>query len=333
MGSQGADRPGVVSRRSTLTTRDSHRQKSISPNVYADARTTWLAAREKAALDGYTLPLDHPSPGCRVAIPGFGKGPRNRSARAWLSPDCEVVVVKDWSAEHDRPLVYRPQRWDMPLPADCRRNRKRALKQMALRRIEQAEKHRQGTLSARVAWEAARPCIDHPYMRKKGEWLPGCRVDDFGSLLVPRIDVAGNLVGLQRIQACGRKLYWPGAPTAGTFYLLGEIEPSGILLVCEGVATGATLWSDTAHPVVCAMDAGNLLAVCEALRARYPHADIVVAGDDDRSASVNIGRSKAAAAARAIGARQIFPTFCDQCDCGGTDFNDAAICFAEAVSI
>ena len=121
------------------------------------------------------------------------------------------------------------------------------------------------------------------------------------------------------------KRYAAGAPTAGTFYLLGRITDDGTIIVCEGAATGATLHRETRHAVAAAMDCNNLLAVCRALRARYPRADIVVAGDDDRGTPGNPGRTKAIEAAEASDALVLLPTFCTECT-GCTDHNDVVLC-------
>lgn len=58
-------------------------------------------------------------------------------------------------------------------------------------------------------------------------------------------------------------------------------EPSGPLLICEGWATGDSLHMATGYRVVAAMDAGNLLPVAGALRARFLAADIVLVADND----------------------------------------------------
>jgi hypothetical protein len=50
----------------------------------------------------------------------------------------------------------------------------------------------------------------------------------------------------------------PGGRKAGAFCVtLGEIEPDGVALLCEGWATGASLFECTAVPVVVAFDAGT----------------------------------------------------------------------------
>ena len=93
--------------------------------------------------------------------------------------------------------------------------------------------------------------------------------------------------------------------------------------MCEGYATGASVYEATGHPVAVAFDAYNLAHVARALRKLYPTALMLVAGDDDVQTSVrtghNPGRDKATAAARAVRGLAVFP---DGLPVGGSDFND-----------
>jgi putative DNA primase/helicase len=82
-----------------------------------------------------------------------------------------------------------------------------------------------------------------------------------------------------------------------------------LLLICEGWATGATLHEESGHPVLCAMNAGNLLPVAKAARAAWPGADLLICADNDRKTEGNPGLTAATAAAKATGARLAVPEF------------------------
>ena len=181
------------------TARDRHRPTSIPrPTVVHDAVTTWCAAGEQARADGFEhWPPEPPAPSTAKRLPAPGKRQSNRSASAYLMPDCAGVVVKDWTTGER--FTYWADRQYEPNPIERHQNAQAARERQAKAKAAQDERHRLGTLSARTAWLAATPCAEHPYMRSKGETLPGCRVDADGWLLVPRIDVDGNLIGLQRI--------------------------------------------------------------------------------------------------------------------------------------
>ncbi|HEU0196690.1 MAG TPA: toprim domain-containing protein [Nevskiaceae bacterium] len=161
---------------------------------------------------------------------------------------------------------------------------------------------------------------NHPYLVCKGAAPYGLhQIGD--ALLVAMCDAAGLVCNLQRIYPDGAKRFLKGGRITGLHSAIGTPDGSHLLL-CEGWATGATLHAETGFPVWCAMNCGNLLSVAKDARRAFPDADIVVCGDDDRHTDGNPGRTKATAAAIAIGARLAFPTFPD--DEAGTDFNDMA---------
>ena len=70
----------------------------------------------------------------------------------------------------------------------------------------------------------------------------------------------------------------------------------------------------TGWRVVVAFNAGNLVSVAKAIRAKYPEAEIVIGADNDRwtmvrGKSVNVGIEAAKKAADAINARVSWPVF------------------------
>ena len=82
----------------------------------------------------------------------------------------------------------------------------------------------------------------------------------------------------------------------------------------------------TDMPAVVAFNAGNLAAVAQACRARYPDRTIYIAGDNDHRREAegkpNVGREKAEQAAAAIGGFTLLPVFAEHD--GGSDWNDLA---------
>ncbi|KAK0338593.1 hypothetical protein LTR94_038011, partial [Friedmanniomyces endolithicus] len=67
----------------------------------------------------------------------------------------------------------------------------------------------------------------------------------------------------------------------GAYYSFGG-KPTDTVLVCEGFATGASLFAALGHPVAVAFNAGNLEAVALALRGKLPGVQIIVCADNDR---------------------------------------------------
>ena len=186
---------------------------------------------------------------------------------------------------------------------------------------EQRAKHEGGARIAAVLWEragAANP--EHPYLRAKGVQAPGLRQSG-DELLVPLFDIHGRLWNLQNILPDGGKRFRPGR-AGGLYSPIGDLTNPALLLICEGWATGATLHEETRHPVLCAMNADNLLKVATAARAAWPSADLVICADNDRKTAGNPGLTKATKAAKEAGARLAVPEFPE--GLSGTDFNDLA---------
>ena len=140
--------------------------------------------------------------------------------------------------------------------------------------------------AARI-WANACPAPDgHSYLAAKQVAALGLRMDARGQLVVPLQDIDGRIHSLETIAPDGAKRYLAGGAKRGHFTVVGAEpgplpEPTGPVLICEGWATGASLHIATGHAVIAAMDAGNLMPVAEALRARFPAADLVLVADND----------------------------------------------------
>ena len=191
------------------------------------------------------------------------------------------------------------------------------IKAQAERRAE----HEARAIEARAEWDAAAPADPaHPYVLKKAVKPHNLRQRG-GLLIVPLFDAFGLLWNVQRIQADGGKRFKPGR-AGGLFSPIGDFNEPRTILICEGWATGATLHEETGHPVLCAMNAGNLLPVATAARSAWAGAELVIAADNDRFTEGNPGATYGAAAAKATGAKLIVPEFPE--GVAGSDFNDLA---------
>ena len=192
------------------------------------------------------------------------------------------------------------------------------LKAQAERRAE----HEARAIEARSEWAAAEPANPaHPYLIRKGVKPHNLRQRG-GLLIVPLFDAFGLLWNVQRIHADGGKRFKPGR-AGGLFSPIGDFTNPTKILICEGWATGATLHEETGHPVLCAMNAGNLLPVATAARSAWAGAELVIAADNDRFTEGNPGATYGAAAAKATGAKLIVPEFPE--GVAGSDFNDLAM--------
>ncbi|WP_343661093.1 AAA family ATPase [Ralstonia sp.] len=202
-------------------------------------------------------------------------------------------------------------------------------------RIEQA-KAEAAAERAKVAKEAAAKCGElwnragnvngsHAYIERKGIKPAGAKqLRD--ALLIPLRDAGGDLRSLQFIQPDGSKRFKTGGTVAGCYCALGGKPGLDTpLLICEGWATACSLHETTCYPVAAAMNAGNLLAVAQALRAKLPDVPMIVCADDDIETAGNPGLTKAREAAQAVGALLAVPDFGPERPDGATDFNDLAV--------
>src|SRR5690606_23255199 len=125
--------------------------------------------------------------------------------------------------------------------------------------------------------------------------------------LVPMVDPGFRLWNVQRVYPDGRKLFLSGGRTDRLFSPHGAFwqdgRPSaGPLVIGEGFATMAAVHHATGRGVVAAMSARNLEAVARTMRGLFRRRALIVAADDDRHLSENIGLNAAQRAAESIGA-------------------------------
>lgn len=191
-----------------------------------------------------------------------------------------------------------------------------------LRDTEEARRRAEVSKRAQETWTRAQPApTDHPYLADKGVQPHGLRTDG-EKLLVPLRDTDGKTWSLQTIGPDGGKRFLPGGRKRGCYFSIGK--PDGVLVVCEGFATGASVHEATGHAVAVALDAGNLQAVSQALHDRYRDLRLVLAADDDWKTDGNPGVNKAREAAQAVNGCVALPVFPADRPDRATDFNDLA---------
>lgn len=229
---------------------------------------------------------------------------------------------------------------DAPVMSDAERaeSRRRWAQQRAREEAEQAARYDERAAYAARLWAAAVPFNRHPYLDAKGIDAPGSvrlleelQMGEFlsdperrdierGVLLVPVYSGPGVLRSLQAITREPRKLNLAGGQQGGCYHPIKGSDPSRIL-VCEGYATGVSLHAATGHSVVCAMSAKNLPAVARIVAAQAKGREIVICADNDHRTQAergwNPGIDAGEDAAKAIGARVVWPT-----GCTGTDWDD-----------
>ena len=178
--------------------------------------------------------------------------------------------------------------------------------------------HKRTAQKAQSIFDTAHTVSSHPYLSTKKVLSHGLK-EYKGCLLIPLRDVDGKLWSLQFIDKNSEKRFLSGGKKKGCFFLIGTLGENAF--VCEGYATGATIYECTAVPTVVAFDAGNLESVVQALRKQYPNLKMILCADNDCYGEANVGVEKANAAAKSVGAQVVIPKFKDTAN-HPTDFND-----------
>lgn len=225
----------------------------------------------------------------------------------------------NWRDDHTQNWCGKP---DTSLTeAERAANLKRIAQVQAEREADTAQRHQLAAESARTLWMGATPATaSHPYLVRKGIQAHGAKISGDG-LLIPLRDTTGTLHSLQAIAPSGEKRFHAGGRVKGCYFAIGK-PTGGKLIVCEGFATGASLHEATGQAVAIAFNAGNLIDVATALRAKYPRLSITIAADDDWKTTDNPGLSKATMAAQAVKGLLAVPTFTAGRGDKDTDFND-----------
>jgi len=159
----------------------------------------------------------------------------------------------------------------------------------------------------------------HPYLQDRGVKSHGLRIDS-SLLLVPMFNTDGEIASMQTISITGAKLFIKGGRAKGCFFPIGK--PDGVLILCEGYSTGASIHEATGEAVAICFSLTNIKEAAKELSAKHSNIRIIIAGDDDHKNDRNSGRIAAVEAAKHIGATAVFPKFDASYDDDCTDFND-----------
>lgn len=187
-------------------------------------------------------------------------------------------------------------------------------------------------------WDNAKPATnDHPYLLRKNIASINLRQDTNDNLVIPmnyynKDTKVVTLVNIQTIAPDSEKLFLKGGLVSGAYHLIGNTTMfgGGIVLICEGYATGATIFDAMSYslPVVVAFNANNLIPVAQSIRAQYPDHRIIICADNDSATAVkmrdkdisegkepkplieyNAGIYKAKQAAIIVGGEMVTPSF------------------------
>lgn len=246
-------------------------------------------------------------------FPAAGKPRTNKSAYLCIFSDGNGAIYGDFTTG-----LYAT--WQRNIGREYTRAEKKkfALEQAACREKldkETKEKNQKAAIEAQKIWSEAQVTTSHPYLIKKRIQPHNTRISIHGMLLIPiYAPETLELSSLQKISPTSQKQFHTGGRIKGCFSAIGNMKsPSEKILICEGFATGASLYEEMNEFTVCALSANNLVSAAITFRKMYPEANIIICGDNDVN---GVGQRAANEAAIAVGGLVLIPPS------EGTDWND-----------
>lgn len=222
----------------------------------------------------------------------------------------------------------------LPLPAIKRREMAQHLARVKAAQDEEVKRAQALAAQAcREIWERSTEASpQNSYCQTKDIKPYGCHeFEEKDTLLVPIYKSKGELVNIQFIYADGKKCFKTTGERKGCYCPIGRDNGTKTLIVCEGYATGASIFEATGILTIVTFEADNLAPVAVRLRRQLPDWHIIIAGDTDLCGT---RQKKAEQAAVQVGGVAVFPNFSGHlfdsdfqengAGAAFTDFNDLA---------
>ena len=227
-------------------------------------------------------------------------------------------IKQNWCSKADSAMTEAERQAHQKHIADLKRKRK----------VEEKAMHAKARKECQQIWDESEQCPDdRPYVLAKGIIPYGAHVapDGHQNIIVP-IYVDGEIWSVQELNVNRWKKFHTDGKIQGGYMDIPESPnaPPETIVICEGWATGCSLYEATGYTVRVAFYAGNLMAVAKFTREKLPKARIILAADDDHRTTPNAGITNATAAAQAVGGVMVAPKFPDPANRPekATDFND-----------
>ncbi|HAU5002876.1 DUF927 domain-containing protein [Raoultella ornithinolytica] len=137
-----------------------------------------------------------------------------------------------------------------------------------------------------------------------------------GRLLLSLVDDTGTVTAAQTITPQGEKRLLAGSAKRGAYHAVNAADAPQSVLIAEGLATALSVHLICPEALtVCALDAGNLQPVAQAMHQRYPNAQIIIAADNDiKPGESNTGKDAAEKAAKAVSGWVALPPTVEKAD-------------------
>lgn len=315
------------------TKQELHTEPKLSPELeFAEAlQAAGLVLNDAPVMDGtlHRVPVEGDTAGQKS---GAYVGHLDGHPAGYIN-NFKTGYEADWKSQQQQTTLSATEKAKLAAEAEERK---------AARAKERDAIHEKTASTVAALWEASKPAQTHPYLEAKGVQSYGLRINTVGSLeltgdktdekpqqwskagdlLVPFQDIDGHFLGAQAIDGSGLKSFPRGSRLHGGHHILGNLASSDKALLAEGYATAASLHKATGLPVIVAFNSGNLPTIAQAYREKYQDLTLVIAGDNDHTKSINVGRQKAQEAALLVGGHVLLPKFDNGAP--GSDWNDLA---------
>ena len=205
----------------------------------------------------------------------------------YVNEHCVVALYGDWISGRRYEWINKEKSEITPeIRKEREESRKRRDQEIKAEQDRVAAEAAALYMSLPIASEA------YPYLQRKGVKNHNdlLRYDEVGDYLGPYIalplyNINGAIRSLERIYPDGKKRFSHGGEKKGCYCVIGDLKDKAFL--CEGYATGASIYEATGIPVVIAFDCHNLKPVADALGERVRL--ICVADNDAKENGTNPG--------------------------------------------
>lgn len=225
---------------------------------------------------------------------------------------------------------WRQNKFDKKLsPSERKELEEKWAAQEKKRNEEEKIIHEESSKRAKEIWDNSSQNKEHPYLTRKGIKIHGARISKDDDLIIPLRNSKGELTSIQVIKNTGEKKFLQGGKIEGSYFSIYEKKPNeaDTICICEGFATGASIFQATGFTTVIAFNTSNLKSVSKIIRQKFPKNKIIFCADNDqwsKTKSVeNPGIHYATKAAADINGIVVYPEFKDV-QTKPTDFNDLA---------
>jgi putative DNA primase/helicase len=306
----------------------------MSAIIERDIQSALMVACADAGIEYKHVPVDGKWHRADLLNDRNGKA----DASIMLFSDGMGGIVMNWKQGEPRTFFVDDGR--KLSDAEREERKRRADESRAKAEQERAARAARAADLSQIVLLAGRPLrSDHPYLISKGipahnglREIPVKKLsatinytpqsDDeplTGRIIIAPIYSGIALLSLEFIDESGRKSALAGGAKSGGYW--PKIDPhygdAEKVIVCEGIADNLSLEvCNEGALVFAALSCGNLPKVAKTMRAFYPSAQIVIAGD------LGNGAEKAREAAQAVGGVVAFPDFGLDRQDNQTDFND-----------